>query len=362
MAIHAGQKTALEDSLGVLFPDLAKQWNKERNGTLTPSDVRPGSNRATWWFCGWGHEWKTPVVNRTGGTGCPYCSNQTSRLEVRIFSELKHVFGEVEWRKKLQGRIECDIYMPTLKTAIEIDGFRWHREGVKKDKNKEKLLKKAGVKLYRLRDKRLPTLSERDVRFTEGDRHLGIVIRLMDKLREDLRGKHLQTVNRYLKTAQLQNQREYNQILSFLPGPPPDKSLARLNPSLASQWHFRKNAPLTPFMFTLRSGKKVWWICEQGHEWEASVHNRTSQKPTGCPFCLGRFATEKNNLLMSNPEIAKQWHPSKNGNLSPTGVSSGSNKKVWWLCEKRHEWEARIQDRAKGTGCPVCWKLRRARG
>ena len=45
--------------------------------------------------------------------------------------------------------------------------------------------------------------------------------------------------------------------------------------------------------------------------------------------------TQKENSLASvNPELAKQWHPIKNGNFTPSRLSAGSHKKVWWKCEK----------------------------
>lgn len=64
----------------------------------------------------------------------------------------------------------------------------------------------------------------------------------------------------------------------------------------------------------------------------------------------------KNNLSDNNPELAKQWHPTKNGELTPRDVSIGSNKKVWWKCSKGddHEWEAPVNTRNNGLGCPIC--------
>ena len=57
-----------------------------------------------------------------------------------------------------------------------------------------------------------------------------------------------------------------------------------------------------------------------------------------------------------NAEIAKQWHTSKNGDLTALDVSPGSNKKVWWQCSKGddHEWEASPSNRKNGSGCPIC--------
>ena len=61
-----------------------------------------------------------------------------------------------------------------------------------------------------------------------------------------------------------------------------------------------------------------------------------------------------NDLATTNPELAKQWHPTKNGDLKPTDVTCGSGKKVWWICAKGHEWKTRVVDRTNGYGCPIC--------
>lgn len=54
------------------------------------------------------------------------------------------------------------------------------------------------------------------------------------------------------------------------------------------------------------------------------------------------------------PELAAQWHPTKNGDLTPNDVAPFSNKKAWWLCEKGHEWSAIINSRSQGSRCPYC--------
>jgi len=64
--------------------------------------------------------------------------------------------------------------------------------------------------------------------------------------------------------------------------------------------------------------------------------------------------TDSYNLEALNPDLAKQWHPSKNGNLKPKDMTLGTQKKVWWICDKGHGWLARIWLRNKGTGCPYC--------
>jgi len=65
----------------------------------------------------------------------------------------------------------------------------------------------------------------------------------------------------------------------------------------------------------------------------------------------------KELLSIVSPQLAAQWHSTKNADLTPDEVTAGSAKKVWWKCHKYpdHEWETSIKKRAKrGDGCPFC--------
>jgi hypothetical protein len=130
-------------------------------------------------------------------------------------------------------------------------------------------------------------------------------------------------------------------------------SLLRNNPELAKEWHPTKNGSLTSADLTLGSNKKVWWICSKGHEWQARVTDRNYSK-TGCPYCSGYRVCIDNCLYTLNPTLAREWHPTKNGHLTPKDVTPGSTKKVWWTCSEGHTWEAVVSYRNRGTGCPYC--------
>jgi len=133
------------------------------------------------------------------------------------------------------------------------------------------------------------------------------------------------------------------------------KSLGDLNPELSKQWHLTKNGNLTLFDVCLNSNKKVWWICEFGHEWEARIKNRNNG--TGCPYCSGKKVCIDNCLATLNPELAKQWNYKKNKNLIPFDVTLNSHKKVWWICDKGHEWLSSVNNRNNlGNNCPYCAK------
>jgi hypothetical protein len=129
--------------------------------------------------------------------------------------------------------------------------------------------------------------------------------------------------------------------------------LETINPELANQWHPKKNGNLTPKGVTPNSDKKVWWVCNKGHEWKATISNRNRSR--GCPYCAGRVVCDDNCLHTVNPSLAAEWHPVKNGRLTPRDVTPGSSKRVWWRCRKGHAWEAIINSRNQGFGkCPFC--------
>jgi len=139
------------------------------------------------------------------------------------------------------------------------------------------------------------------------------------------------------------------------PRPPkPGQSLVELFPLVAAQWHPTRNGDRTPDQVHAGTDAKTWWRCEDGHEWEAPVSRRTRQS-SGCPVCTGRrVLTGFNDLTTASPDTAKQWHPTRNGDLTPDRVTAGSGKKVWWRCVQGHEWEATINSRTSGgNGCPV---------
>ncbi len=123
---------------------------------------------------------------------------------------------------------------------------------------------------------------------------------------------------------------------------------------LLREWDSERNLPLTPESVSYGSKKKVWWTCEHGHHWQAAVHTRTGSG-TGCPICTNRTVQSGDNDLATQlPALAKEWHPTKNGALTPKDVVPGSRRKVWWICPKGHEYQAMISSRAQGSGCPVC--------
>lgn len=129
--------------------------------------------------------------------------------------------------------------------------------------------------------------------------------------------------------------------------------LESLFPILALQWDHNKNGPLKPSQVSHGSKKKVWWNCEKGHEAFQSVAYRT--KSNRCPICSGKvLSIGFNDLATTHPELAAQWHPTKNIPITPSQVTAGSHKKAWWLCDEGHSTFQEIRHRVKTNRCAVC--------
>jgi len=169
-----------------------------------------------------------------------------------------------------------------------------------------------------------------------------------------------QKTERNTKSIQIDLEKDsvliYHSYLSMLK----EKSIASSD-SLINEWNYSKNNKLNPQYIPINSGKKVWWRCSLGHEWQAVVASRN--RGSGCPFCShNRVLSGYNDLATLKPDLASEWHPTKNGDLLPDNILSSTAKKVWWRCHLGHDWQASPNDRARGNGCPYCSNQRVAVG
>lgn len=136
----------------------------------------------------------------------------------------------------------------------------------------------------------------------------------------------------------------------------PATSLLARYPMLAEEWDDERNGSLTPEQVLPHSNKKVAWRCsiDPNHRWLATVSSRTYG--CGCPVCAGQVATPTTSLPFLHPDLAAEWHPTENKELTLDQVKPGSGLVVYWQChvDSSHVWRARIQHRANGIGCPYC--------
>ena len=348
----AGQKVGSDNNLEHLYPEVAQSWHPTKNAPLIPTAFRPYSHKKVWWRCQRfpEHEWQAAISSRTKGHGCPLCSKQTSLPELRIFTELKNLFPDAESRKKIGGRHEADILIPSEGIAIEFDGAFYHRDKTESDARKSRYFQAQGIKLIRIRVRPLEQTQPHDILVDEGELKKTDLNLLASKI-ESIADVNL---SEYIALTEFVNDALYRRYVEYLPDPFPEDSLSNTNPEIAAEWDYEKNHPLTPRNFTSGSSKKVWWQCAKNpdHSWESAINDRARR---GCPYCAGKRVTKATSLNSIFPEIATEWHPVKNQNLTPNDFLSKSNKRVWWLCPKGHDYQMPIAARTSGrSNCPFC--------
>ena len=422
------------NDLQSLAPELMEEWDWEKNAEngLDPSKIASRSGKKASWKCkAYGHRWDATIQSRFNKTGCPYCSN--TKL-LTGFNDLATTYPQLldEWD------YEANTIEPTqvmggsqLKVSWICSTCGHHFDMAIADRTS--------------RGSRCPTC---------GRNNAGLA-----------------------KAAPTQGH-----------------TLADEYPDIASEWHPDKNGDKTPYDFKPHSNKSVWWLCDYGHEWQASINNRTGVNRRGCPKCSEytrtsypekaiyyyvsqvykdalsdsvvelddgssisldiwipseRVAIEydgqfwhsnpkrdsakdyqcfvngivlirvrepncaiyndivstirierddthgaeslnaainsvfdvlgckdivdvntardenairalmvenkiKNSFGENYPNAAKQWHPTKNGLLTPYMVSSHSSQQAWFICEKGHEYYTSVANRAKGCSCYIC--------
>jgi very-short-patch-repair endonuclease len=404
-------------------PIIAKEWNYEKNLSININYFGEGSSKKVWWICEKGHEWKTTIVSRKNGSGCPECSAgiKVSLPEKIVYFYLKKAFPDTLNNVKndklsFLNSKEIDIYIPSLKVAIEYDG-RQHI--IKRDIEKNNLLIENGIFLIRIRESEAEKLNDNRIKIfnlkSRKQEELIIIIKellkflmlkfslkidLIIDLKNDL--IHIYDLtknitakeNFYSKKSYLIKEWDYEKNGKIKPEFVSVKSprtywwlcekghsyqskvyartnghncpfcsgrktitglndLSTVNNILSKEWNFDKNKGIDPKLLKAYSNVKVWWLCEKGHEWEATINNRAKGK--NCPYCSGRKAiTGYNDLYTLNIELAKQWNYAKNNDLKPQNIKLNSGLYVWWVCDKGHEWKARPAERSKGLGCPFC--------
>lgn len=129
--------------------------------------------------------------------------------------------------------------------------------------------------------------------------------------------------------------------------------LGTLFPWLATQWNQAENGDIKPSDVFPNSNRMASWKCATGHEWKTKIYHRT--EGTGCPYCTGaKPIPGETDLETLEPEIASQWHPTKNDNHQPSEFTRFSHFCAMWLCDEGHEYSTPIYRRSRGCGCSVC--------
>ena len=272
------------NDLGTLQPALSNEWHPTKNGDLVPSAVREFSMKKIWWAGSCGHEWVDTPAHRSSGRNCPYCSGRKLLIG---FNDIQTTDPSIsaDWHPTKNGNLK-----PTMVSRGSDKKVWWYSHG-----HEWKSIVSSR------------TFSKQGCAVCSGDQiQVGV------------------------------------------------NDLATTYPQFAQMWNQAKNGPTTTKDITAGSGKRFWWNGDCGHTWRATVKHITSGR--GCAICRGlQIEVGVNDLASQIPNLATQWHPTKNGTLTPQQVTTSSGRKVWWLCDEGHEWQIGVNGRQYGRiGCPSC--------
>ena len=375
-------KTPKEKIIDV--PKLMSEWDYDTNNAegLFPDKLGSQSNTYAYWKCKYGHTWKAKISNRYNGRGCPECAKglKTSFPEQAVFFYLKQKFPDAVngYKDIFDNGMELDVFIPSIRTGVEYDGIAWHSDkALWREKKKYEICKANEISLVRLKENkehfkddlnvsdyiipvRRPFTNKkscyhwldyaiRDLLNLLGDYDYSLYFNRTSEVqwREAFSGPTVLTdVNSY---------RDRNLILENYLIALENNSFGSKYPEYAKKWHPTKNGNLTPFMFSPQSNSRVWWIGDCGHEWENSI--TVMSRGTGCPYCAGQKVLKGFNDLQTRcPDIAREWHPTLNGNEKPDMFTYGSGHQVHWLCPVcNQEWKTAINNRTTSKhGCPYC--------
>lgn len=294
---------------------LLKEWHPTHNSnlppygvTITPDSVTPTDSRLVWWKCKNGHAWPETVANRVvaalDGTdkGCIFCTPEKIEREKILYD---YCVGDVP-----DGEIDCYHLLG-----------EWDYE-----------------KNYPLTPKDVKTVEYRKVWWKCEKGHSWQAL-----------------ISNRVKVGVGCPYCGHRKVLKDF------NDLAFLYSEIAKEWDYAKNE-IRPDEITAMSNRRAWWICPNGHSYEKIISNRT-QHGQGCPVCRA-LAGEKgsmliagvNDLATTHPEIAEEWNYERNGDLKPSDVKAGTDRRVWWKCKYGHEWETPVARRTgkRKIGCPGC--------
>ena len=292
-------KTAVQgvNDLATTHPELAKEWDYEKNINLTPQEVTYGSGQKVYWICPKGHKYQATILHRTSGTNCPICNSgrQTSFAEQSFLFYIKKIHPDTisRYTDIFDNGMELDIYIPSMKTAIEYDGIYWHRSNRKREEIKYEICQKSGIKLIRIKENKdddINGIADTIFYFDKLDDKQYLNQMIIFVL------QHLEMWSGYFYMHPIdvnifRDEFEIRKYMTELKG----GSIAEVYPQLVEEWCYEKNGDLLPSMFSFGSSQKVWWKCSIcGNIWLASINHRVNG--TGCNVCYRKYNRGENHV------------------------------------------------------------------
>jgi hypothetical protein len=366
-----GLMVAKSNCLSTTHPQIARQWHPIKNSTLKPSDITGGSSKKVWWQCVRvdSHSWlMTPSARTSQNQGCPYCANRRVSESNSLATKFPHIAQLLD--QKRSGFAADGVISTSTKIAWwkcpNGDDHQWRATVLATVKSKScpycpphitKLSKTNSLAGWCKNngDFGNRVLSEWDKNLNRKISPETVIYtaqRIKIHWQCSVANDHKWVADPYRRTID----RQTCPFCSRRKASSTNNLLARY-PELAKCVHPSKNTGIDLSEISPNNHLKLWWKCPNGedHVFKSSVNAMKGKFK--CGFCDGKRVSNTNSLQFLNPELAAEWHPTKNQTLTPQKITGNSRNSVWWKCksDSRHEWTATVGARnAAGTGCPYC--------
>lgn len=275
-------------------PEVAKQWHPVNNGELLPSEVMSKSSTKYWWKCDKEHEWEANLSSRTkNGHGCPVCANQKV---LAGFNDLESQYPEVakRWHPTNNGEL-----LPSNIIAKSNKKYFWLC-----DKGHSYLAptlyliddRKCGVCANMQTEIGINSLKDTHPELEKEYSHKNK--KNFSSYRENSKAKVIWVCNKghewessIHKRTQLG--RGCHECKGFTLSKGSNDFLSQSTEQLVKEFDKDKNTVNIDTLF-VSSREKVWWKCNEGHEWQAHVYSR--QAGSGCPRCAKQISTVEQEI------------------------------------------------------------------
>lgn len=343
------------NDLATIYPEIALEFHKTKNGKIKPSDIIAGTKKEYWWkCCKCNYEWKEKLNNRVKNKGCPVCNNRTIVKGVNdIFTKKPELENEWDFEKNVLNPYEFNPYSRKKVFWVCKKGHKWKATIVDRYR---------GTGCPKCNEERKISLPEKTLLFYIQRSIKNVVANYKDKTLDKFE------IDIYLSDYKIGI--EYDGIYghSTSSGVKRDvkKNILCKENGIKLIRVREFGCPKTDFAYKeymikkdekfSRTLKNVLSIVEKLTKIEIPFNEEdyNNKKDLGEIYSLIDYSEKANSLAYKYPDVAKLWHPTKNGRLTPDNVKYGSSKVVWWKGKCGHEWTNRINYETVSGKCPIC--------
>ena len=355
------KKTNLEKKGGLIDEKLIKQWDYEKNYPYTPNDFTHGSSEKVWWKCEKGHSFEQRIANRTiKQSNCPYCSNQKLLVGYNDFATMNPDLLK-EWDNEKNTNIKLSEVMSGSREKVwwkcskghSYQATLNHRTSPNSTgcpiclKGRQTSFAEQAVFYYV--KKEFPDAINGAKNIIGPKFELDIFIPSINTAIEyDGEAWHgentLEREQRKYKMCQAKNIR-----LIRLKEAELQLGTESCDYSFTYEKLYEDNLPIAIYdlikFLTFKMHFQMNIDIDINRDRNEILRNMQIDK--------------KDSILITHPEIAAEWHPTLNGDMSPSNFTKGSRHKMWWICPVcNNEYQSTISHRVSGTACPKCGIIR----